>query len=388
MFLDDRVISELQRAMSGGQNRTMVAQRLADIVRSQGQFRWVGLYDVDASARLVRNVAWSGPGAPAHPVFSTDRGLTAAALSGRATVNVGDVTEDRRYLTAFASTRSELIVPVLDRAGEPVGTLDVESDRLHAFTAEIQAGLEQCVATIRGLWIDVREAPPLRGAIVAGEAARWPDRTTLEGRIVRLDPLAPARHGASLYEGSHGTQNEAVWTYLFDGPYATYDAFLLELEQKANSLDRLFYAIVDRASGNALGYASYMRLEPAHRVIEVGNILYAPNLQGTTGATEAMFLMARYAFEVLGYRRYEWKCDALNSASRRAALRLGFTFEGVFRQHMIVKDRNRDTAWYSMLDTEWPVCKLAFERWLDPSNFDEMGQQRTSLSAMRAVPLT
>src|SRR5262249_12793978 len=133
------------------------------------------------------------------------------------------------------------------------------------------------------------------------------------------------------------------------------------------------------ASREPAGYASLMRIDPAHRVIEVGNILYLPSLQRTVGATEAMFLLARYVFEDLGYRRCEWKCDALNEPSPRAALRLGFTFEGIFRQHMIVKGKNRDTAWYSMLDAEWPARKEAFERWLGPSNFSADGRQRTSL---------
>ena len=132
--------------------------------------------------------------------------------------------------------------------------------------------------------------------------------------------------------------------------------------------------------GDAVGYASYMRIEPVHRVIEVGSILYTPRLQRTIGATEAMYLMARHVFEDLGYRRYEWKCNALNAPSRSAALRLGFTFEGIFRQHMIIKGRNLDTAWFSMLDSEWPQRKAAFERWLDPSNFDANGRQRQSLA--------
>ena len=128
-----------------------------------------------------------------------------------------------------------------------------------------------------------------------------------------------------------------------------------------------------------------MRIEPAHRVIEVGSILYTPVFQRTTGATEAMYLMARHVFEDLGYRRYEWKCDALNLPSRRAALRLGFTFEGIFRQHMIVKGRNQDTAWYSMIDTEWPSRKARFEQWLDPGNFDANGHQKVALEALQGA---
>src|SRR5262249_47942743 len=151
-------------------------------------------------------------------------------------------------------------------------------------------------------------------------------------------------------------------------------------EHKASTDDPLFFGIVDGATGCAAGYASYMRIEPAHRAIEVGGILYTPALQRTRGATEAMYLMARHAFEDLGYRRYEWKCDSQNEPSRRSALRLGFTFEGIFRQHMIVRGRNRDTAWYSIIDNEWPSRKQAFQRWLDPGNFDEKGRQRSPLA--------
>ena len=132
-----------------------------------------------------------------------------------------------------------------------------------------------------------------------------------------------------------------------------------------------------------MGYQTLMRIEPVHRVIEVGNILYTPAMQRTIGATEAQYLFARHVFDDLGYRRYEWKCNDLNAPSKRAALRYGFAFEGVFRQHMIVKGRNRDTAWFAMLDSDWPACRAAFERWLDPANFDAQGQQKTALGALR-----
>jgi RimJ/RimL family protein N-acetyltransferase len=138
-------------------------------------------------------------------------------------------------------------------------------------------------------------------------------------------------------------------------------------------------------TGIPVGQASYLRIEPRHRVIEVGNIIFTPALQRSSGATEAMYLMARHAFEDLGYRRYEWKCNALNQPSRRAALRLGFHFEGVFRQHMIIKGRNRDTAWFSMMDSEWPLRRANFERWLAPSNFDSDGGQLLSLSNLNGV---
>jgi RimJ/RimL family protein N-acetyltransferase len=194
-----------------------------------------------------------------------------------------------------------------------------------------------------------------------------------------LVPLDPAAHADALYDGSHGADKDPLWLYLFDGPFPDRAAFRAALEQKARSDDPLFFAILDRATARAVGYACLMRIEPAHRVIEVGSILYTPTLQHTVGATEAMYLLARHVFEDLGYRRYEWKCNALNEPSRRLALRLGFTFEGIFHQHMIVKGRTRDTAWYAMLDNEWPARKAAFERWLAPENFDAQGRQRASL---------
>jgi RimJ/RimL family protein N-acetyltransferase len=192
---------------------------------------------------------------------------------------------------------------------------------------------------------------------------------------VTLEPLDRAAHGDALWEAIRAPENDELWRYLFDGPFRDRAAFDASLDRKSSGGDPLFFAIVDRASGRAVGYASYMRIEPAHRVIEVGSILYTPALQRTAGATEAMYLMARHVFDDLGYRRYEWKCNSANAASRRAALRLGFIFEGIFRQHMIVKGMSRDTAWFSMLDREWPARKAAFERWLDPANFDAEGRQ-------------
>src|SRR6185295_8386061 len=223
------------------------------------------------------------------------------------------------------------------------------------------------------------------GPRVDGPPARRPSRTTLPGRTVTLTPLDSQAHGHALYEGIQGEAGEWLWQYLFEGPFADRAAFDVHLRRIAASEDPLFLAILDNATGSAVGYASYMRIEPVHRVIEVGSILYTPRLQQTTLATEAMYLMARHVFEDLGYRRYEWKCNALNAPSRRAALRFGFTFEGVFRQHMIVKGRNRDTAWFSMLNSEWPERKANFERWLDPSNFGADGRQKVALSALNEL---
>ena len=160
------------------------------------------------------------------------------------------------------------------------------------------------------------------------------------------------------------------------------DEFRANIEAKARSTDPLFFAVIDNASGRAVGYQTFMRIDAANRVIEVGNILYTPAMQRTAGATEAQYLFARYVFEELGYRRYEWKCNALNAPSRRAAERFGFTFEGIFRQHMIVKGRNRDTAWFAMLDSEWPARKAAYERWLTPENFDR--RRPSEAEALRA----
>ena len=171
-----------------------------------------------------------------------------------------------------------------------------------------------------------------------------------------------------------------MWTYMAYGPFAGAEAYLAWAAQSAASQDPLFHAILDRSTGKAVGVAAFLRIEPAVGVIEVGHIAFAPALQRTPAATEAMYLLMRRVFDELGYRRYEWKCDALNAPSRAAAARLGFTFEGVFRQATLYKGRNRDTAWYSIIDREWPRQKAAFEAWLDPANFDEQGRQRTPLA--------
>jgi RimJ/RimL family protein N-acetyltransferase len=233
--------------------------------------------------------------------------------------------------------------------------------------------------------VETTFAPVLGTKLADVGPAKVPQRVRLEGGVVSIVPLDPIAHAATLYDASRGEHNNRLWRYLFEGPFAARAAFDSHLQQKASSQDPLAFAIVEKSSGEAVGYASYMRIEPAYRVIEVGSILYTPRLQRTRGATEAMYLMARHVFEDLGYRRYEWKCNALNAPSRSAALRLGFTFEGIFRQHMIIKGRNRDTAWFSMLDSEWPKRKAAFERWLDPSNFDANGKQRISLSTTNQV---
>jgi RimJ/RimL family protein N-acetyltransferase len=209
---------------------------------------------------------------------------------------------------------------------------------------------------------------------VVGPPAERPSGARLEGRFGTLEKLDAGRH-ADLWRALRG--HDDLWAYLGYGPF-TEDELARWLSERAALTDPFYYAIVD-ARGAAVGVATLMEIRPAMRVIEVGHIIHSPALQRTSLATEAHYLLARHVFETLGYRRYEWKCNALNAPSRRAAERFGFTFEGLFRQHMIVKGRNRDTAWYSMLDREWPSRKAEFERWLDPANFDANGRQRSSL---------
>jgi RimJ/RimL family protein N-acetyltransferase len=221
------------------------------------------------------------------------------------------------------------------------------------------------------------------GPEIDASAARRPSRTKLSGRLATVVPLDPAAHEQALFEGTHGPDREKLWLYMGAGPFADRAAFRAYLDKLDVSDDPLSFTIIDNASGHAVGHASYMRMSPEHGVIEVGNIFYTNALARTAAATEAMYLMARHVFEDLNYRRYEWKCNALNAPSRRAALRLGFSFEGIFHQHMIQKGRNRDTAWFAMLDHEWPARMARFEAWLRPENFDESGRQRAPLSAMK-----
>ena len=221
------------------------------------------------------------------------------------------------------------------------------------------------------------------GAEVDPSAAQRPARSTLRGRLATVVPLDPAAHEEALYEGTHGADREKLWLYMGAGPFSDRASFRAYLDKLAVSDDPLSFTIITNADGRAAGHASYMRMAPEHRVIEVGNIFYTASLARSAAATEAMYLMAKHIFEDLNYRRYEWKCNALNEPSRRAALRLGFSFEGIFRQHMIQKGRNRDTAWFAMLDHEWPARRARFEAWLRPENFDESGKQRAALTAMK-----
>src|SRR5579872_6829235 len=208
-----------------------------------------------------------------------------------------------------------------------------------------------------------------------------PPREPMDGRFCRVEPLDPGHHAEDLYAANTLDTEGRNWTYLPYGPFATFESYVGWMEARCGGDDPLFHAIMDGPTGKAVGVASYLRIEPASGSIEVGHIHYSPLLQRTPAATEAMYLMMQRAF-ALGYRRYEWKCDALNAPSRAAAQRLGLSFEGVFRQATVYKGRNRDTAWYAAIDREWPALNQAFFTWLDPANFDETGQQRTRLSEL------
>jgi len=209
-----------------------------------------------------------------------------------------------------------------------------------------------------------------------------PGGEALAGRCCRLEALDADTHASALFEAYRLDENGAGWTYLPYGPFTEPDGFHEWIEGISRHQDPLFFAILD-GDGRAVGVASYLRINPEMGSIEVGHIHYSPLLQRTRAATEAMYLMAHHAFDELGYRRYEWKCDDLNAASQAAAARLGFTYEGTFRQDRIYKGRNRDTAWYSITDAEWPSIREALEAWLEPGNFDEQGRQRARLATSK-----
>ncbi|WP_035480910.1 GNAT family N-acetyltransferase [Aliagarivorans marinus] len=214
-------------------------------------------------------------------------------------------------------------------------------------------------------------------------SASVPSGQTLNGRYVRLEAIDLERHANSLYAAYIQDTNATTFTYLSYTPWADFPQFQHWLETLSRSQDPLFYVLVDQQTDNALGLASYLRIDPEQGAIEVGHLHFSPALQRSRLSTEAMYLMMRHAFDELGYRRYEWKCDSLNQASRNASERLGFIYEGTFRQARVYKQRNRDTAWFSIIDKEWPARKSELEQWLAPDNFDQHGQQQRSLKTIR-----
>lgn len=207
-----------------------------------------------------------------------------------------------------------------------------------------------------------------------------PERIALDGRYARLEPLDPARHGADLLASAQQPGGDDRFRYLFEEPPSDAAAFQPWLEGAAASADPLFFAAIDKRTGRAEGRQALMRIDPAHGVIEIGHVLWGPAIARSRTATEALFLSAAHVFDALGYRRFEWKCNNLNEPSKRAARRFGFSFEGIFRQHMVQKGRNRDTAWFAMTDRDWPRLKAGYEAWLRPENFDADGQQRSRLA--------
>jgi RimJ/RimL family protein N-acetyltransferase len=212
-----------------------------------------------------------------------------------------------------------------------------------------------------------------------------PAAVTLDGAHCRLEPLNADRHAAQLSAAYASGPDQRDWTYMFTGPFEDPQEYRRWAEQAAAGQDPRHYAVVAAADGTAVGTLALMRQDPDHGVVEVGSVMFSPLMMRRPISTEAQFLAMRYAFEDLGYRRYEWKCDSLNAPSRRTAERLGFTFEGVFRQAVVYKGRNRDTAWYSVTDTEWPAARHAFEAWLSPGNFDDRGSQRRTLAELRTA---
>ena len=225
---------------------------------------------------------------------------------------------------------------------------------------------------------------PIGPALTSAEPAQRPQRTVLEGRYCTLEPLDLERHAEALYAAANIPEAAARFRYLGDPAPRSVDDVKAWIERVADADDPLFFAVIDKRTGRAEGRQSLMRITPEHRCIEIGNIYWGPAIAGGRAATEANYLFASYAFDTLGYRRYEWKCDALNAPSRRAALRFGFTYEGHFRRAVITRGRTRDTSWFSIIDEEWPALKAVYERWLAPDNFDADGHQLTRLSELTA----
>jgi RimJ/RimL family protein N-acetyltransferase len=234
---------------------------------------------------------------------------------------------------------------------------------------------------------------PVDVALPGWQGARLPGADPLVGRYCRLERIDAGRHAADLYEAYRDTPDGRDWTYLFAGPFDTFEAYRDYLAAAEKLADPMHHAVIDLASGRAVGTLALMRIDAPNGVIEVGSVTYSPRMRRTRISTEVMGLLLTYVFEGLGYRRFEWKCHALNAPSRAAALRYGFTFEGIFRQAVVTRGRNRDTAWYSIIDSEYPALRAAYDQWLDPSNFDEAGRQietlgdvRSRVGAPRAVP--
>ncbi|MCG1047527.1 GNAT family N-acetyltransferase [Mycetohabitans sp. B6] len=229
-----------------------------------------------------------------------------------------------------------------------------------------------------------RFGQPIGRPLADWSARAYPQRVTLHGRYCRLEPLQPDRHASALYGAYAKAPDDRDWTYLAVGPFDDEISYRRHAESAAASTDPLHFAVINLASGLAVGTLALMRIDPTNGVIEVGSVAFSPELQRTPASTEAQYLLMKYVFDTLGYRRYEWKCDNLNAPSRKAAVRLGFRYEGTFRQAVVYKERSRDTAWFSIIDSEWSALAAAFDAWLSPQNFDAQCAQRLCLTAIRA----
>ncbi|AJE97057.1 GNAT family N-acetyltransferase [Pandoraea apista] len=223
---------------------------------------------------------------------------------------------------------------------------------------------------------------PIGAALPDWKPRAQPPRTPIDGRYCRVEPIDVERHAKDLYDAYASAPDGRDWTYMSAGPFPDFDSYYAYATKLAASTDPLHHAIIDRETGKAVGTLALMRIDAANGVVEVGHVAYSPLLKRTRAGTEAQYLLMRRAFDELGYRRYEWKCDALNAPSRRAAARYGFTFEGIFRQAIVYRGRSRDTAWFSMIDGEWPAISRGFEQWLSPENFDAQGRHRAGLAAL------
>ncbi|CAG9296343.1 GNAT family N-acetyltransferase [Celerinatantimonas diazotrophica] len=227
---------------------------------------------------------------------------------------------------------------------------------------------------------------PIGESLTHWSARPQPQSIVLQGEHCRLEPLNAQKHAQDLFDAYASAADDRDWTYMLIGPFHTIEELTEHLQQVESCLDPKHYVIVDSQSNNAVGLIALKSIDSANGVIEVGNVAFSPLLQKTIAATEAQFLLMRYVFEQLNYRRYEWKCDSFNEASKKAALRLGFSFEGLFRQAIVYNGRSRDTSWYAMIDKDWPIIRDAFIKWLSPKNFNHQGQQKRSLSCMRLMP--
>jgi putative methionine-R-sulfoxide reductase with GAF domain/RimJ/RimL family protein N-acetyltransferase len=399
--LDHNVIEKIASICAGEDDAvTLMAVMAAELYQSVDGFDWVGFYHVAMPGVLKLGPYQGGHGCLVIPF---DKGVCGAAARYRKTQIVHDVSQFDGHIACSASTQSELVIPVFDRHDNLLAVLDIDSDQPGFFTKKYATQLEDLLTRLffcpgRGI-TDFASDEKLGASVPNWTAPASPDKVVssdqmqgqmqdqtqgqMQGQHVRLEPLVVADHCDDLFAAFAADSENRNWDYLPYGPFASAADLASWMANTCSAPDPYFFAIIDQTSNRATGVASYLRINPQSGSIEVGHINFAPVLQATIGATEAMYMMMRWAFEA-GYRRYEWKCNALNMRSRRAAQRLGLSYEGVFRQATVSKGRNRDTAWFASIDAEWPALKAAFEAWLQPANFDATGGQRQSLSALTA----